>query len=56
MKKILCGFAFILFGIAMLLAQLADPYYIIITSLPFDHIGIISAILGLVIVVKESRK
>lgn len=56
MKRILRGFAFILFGIAMLLAQLADPWIPIVDSLPFDYIGIISAIIGLAIMIRESHK
>ena len=53
-KKTVCGFAFILFGIAVLLAAIADPYYIIITSLPFDHIGVIGSLLGLIIILWQN--
>lgn len=51
MKKILCGFAFLLFGIAMTLTHMNQPYIFIFDSLPFDHFGIISSVVGLVIVV-----
>lgn len=51
MKKILCGFAFLLFGIAMTVTHMNDPDVLIIHNLPFDHFGIISSVVGLVIVV-----
>jgi hypothetical protein len=56
MKKTLCGFAFILFGIAMLLAEITDPYIFIINSLPFDYIGIVCSVIGLFLVIKNTKK
>lgn len=56
MKRILRGFAFILFGIAMLLAYFVDPWIPILGIDCFSYIGIVSSIIGLAIVVKESKE
>ena len=50
------GFAFILFGIAMLFTQMVDPYIIGVGSLPFDYIGIVCSVIGLFLVIKNTKK
>ena len=53
-KKLLCGFAFILFGIAMFLAEIAGFFIPIIDVGFWDYIGFISAVVGLVVVIREA--
>lgn len=49
------GFAFLLFGLLLMLMQFFDPWIPVIGSIPWDLLGLLSGIVGLILVLHGGK-
>lgn len=49
------GFAFLLFGILLVLMQFTDPWIPVVNDMPWDLLGLLAGIVGLVLALTSGK-
>ncbi|WP_373164203.1 hypothetical protein [Agathobaculum sp. Marseille-P7918] len=55
MRKQRKGFAFLLFGILLVLMEYSDPWIPIIDDMPWSLLGLVAGIVGLILVLNGGK-
>lgn len=50
------GFAFLLFGILLVMMEFSDPWIPVIDSMPWNLLGLVSGIVGLILVLTGRKE